>query len=114
MDDDAAIESEQAVREQELVDRVVASFADTSGERLRVLLSELVEALHGFVRSVRLTETEWNAGIDFLTRVGRITGPTRQEFVLLSTYSASPGRPSRSATKQSVGRPRPQSSARSS
>jgi protocatechuate 3,4-dioxygenase beta subunit len=31
-----------------------------------------------------VTEAEWRAGIDFLTRVGAITTPTRQEFILLS------------------------------
>lgn len=81
---DATAVTEQAEREQELIETVVASFAGTADPRLRELMAELVRALHGFVRRVRLTEQEWNAAIDFLTRVGRITSPTRQEFVLLS------------------------------
>jgi hydroxyquinol 1,2-dioxygenase len=33
---------------------------------------------------VRLTEAEWNTGIEFLTRVGHMTSAHRQEFILLS------------------------------
>jgi hydroxyquinol 1,2-dioxygenase len=33
---------------------------------------------------VKLTEAEWLAGIEFLTRVGHITDDKRQEFILLS------------------------------
>jgi hydroxyquinol 1,2-dioxygenase len=36
------------------------------------------------VREVRLTEREWQQGIDFLTAVGNITDDRRQEFILLS------------------------------
>ena len=44
----------------------------------------LVKHLHAFVRDVRLTEDEWGAAIDFLTRAGHITDDVRQEFILLS------------------------------
>ncbi|MDN5896577.1 MAG: hydroxyquinol 1,2-dioxygenase, partial [Nocardioides sp.] len=44
----------------------------------------LVRHLHGFIRDVRLTEAEWNAAIEFLTKVGDITDDQRQEFILLS------------------------------
>ncbi|KTS09078.1 dioxygenase [Microbacterium testaceum] len=75
---------EQTAREDALVERVRASFAGTPDARLKLLMEELVDTLHDYVRRVRLTEQEWNVAIDFLTRVGRITSPTRQEFVLLS------------------------------
>jgi hydroxyquinol 1,2-dioxygenase len=78
------ISPEQAAREQELVERVVDSFAGAEDERLRTVLSSLVRHLHGFLREVRLTEEEWKQGIDFLTAVGRITDDRRQEFILLS------------------------------
>jgi protocatechuate 3,4-dioxygenase beta subunit len=44
----------------------------------------LVQHLHAFIREVRLTEREWQEGIDFLTRVGHMTDDQRQEFILLS------------------------------
>ncbi|TXR57627.1 hydroxyquinol 1,2-dioxygenase [Quadrisphaera setariae] len=80
----AGVSPEQRAREEELVERVVASFAATPDPRLRHVLEELVRHLHGFVRSVRLTEEEWSAAVAFLTRTGHTTSGTRQEFVLLS------------------------------
>jgi hydroxyquinol 1,2-dioxygenase len=71
-------------REQAVTDAVVASFADTSDERLREVLESLTRHLHAFAREIRLTEQEWEAGVGFLTRVGHITDDRRQEFILLS------------------------------
>lgn len=78
------ISPEQADVEQELVDTVVSSFDKTEDPRLRQLMQALTRHLHNFLREVRLTEEEWNAGIDFLTAAGHITDDKRQEFVLLS------------------------------
>ncbi len=75
---------EQAAREHDLVERVVASFADCPDPRLRQVMESLTRHLHAFVRDVRLTEPEWNAAIAFLTAAGHITDDKRQEFVLLS------------------------------
>lgn len=74
----------QSAREEALVDEVIRSFASGGSAREREVMGSLVRHLHSFVRDVRLTEQEWTRGIDFLTRVGRITTGTRQEFVLLS------------------------------
>jgi hydroxyquinol 1,2-dioxygenase len=76
--------AEQAAREQELTDRVVASFAGADDERLRTVLQSLTRHLHAFLREVRLTEDEWNKGIEFLTAAGHLTDDKRQEFILLS------------------------------
>jgi hydroxyquinol 1,2-dioxygenase len=75
---------EQAAREQELTDRVAASFDGADDERLRTVLQALTRHLHAFLREVRLTEDEWNKGIEFLTAAGHITDDKRQEFILLS------------------------------
>lgn len=75
---------DQQVREAELVRAVIASFANTTDTRLRLVLEALVRHLHTFLRETRLTEEEWRAGIDFLTAAGHITDERRQEFVLLS------------------------------
>lgn len=63
---------------------VVASLAGTPDTRLREVLSSLVTHLHGFVRDVELTQAEWDAAIDFLTRTGQMCDDHRQEFILLS------------------------------
>src|ERR671912_1749772 len=75
---------EQAAREQELTDRVVASFEGADDERLKTVLQALTRHLHAFLREVRITEDEWNQGIEFLTAAGHITDDRRQEFILLS------------------------------
>lgn len=80
----AAVSDEQTAREDQLVQRVLESFADTPDRRLRQIMQAAVRHLHAFLRDVRLTEAEWKQGIDFLTAVGHITDDRRQEFILLS------------------------------
>ncbi|MDR7383440.1 intradiol ring-cleavage dioxygenase [Promicromonospora iranensis] len=83
-EDDHAAAPEQAAREQDLTDRVVASFDRAGDERLKTVMQALTRHLHAFLREVRLTEDEWNKGIEFLTAAGHITDDRRQEFILLS------------------------------
>jgi hydroxyquinol 1,2-dioxygenase len=70
--------------QDDLTRAVVDRFADTPDPRLKEVMTSLVRHLHAFARDVRLTEAEWLAGIEFLTRVGRMTSERRQEFILLS------------------------------
>ncbi|ONI87719.1 hypothetical protein ALI22I_21215 [Saccharothrix sp. ALI-22-I] len=77
-------QEEQVRREEELTATVLASFRNAPDERLKTVMSSLTAHLHAFIREVRLTEDEWNAGIGFLTDVGHITDAKRQEFILLS------------------------------
>lgn len=78
------ISEQQRKVEEDLVDRVVASFGNCENPRLRQVMQSLTVHLHDFIREVRLTEEEWNTAIEFLTAVGHITDDKRQEFVLLS------------------------------
>lgn len=78
------VSAEQARREQQLVDEVLASFDGATSPRLRQVMQSLARHLHDFAREVRLTEQEWEAGIEFLTTAGHITDDKRQEFILLS------------------------------
>ncbi len=77
------VTAEQAEREQLVLDQALASF-DGASPRLRQLMQSLTRHLHAFAREVRLTEQEWQAGIEFLTAAGHITDDNRQEFILLS------------------------------
>lgn len=79
---DAALE--QATREQRVTDEVLASFESGGSPRYADIMRSLVRHLHAFAREVRLTEREWEQGIEFLTRAGHITTDKRQEFILLS------------------------------
>jgi len=78
------ISPEQQAVEQQLVDTVIASFDKAEDERLKQVMQSLTKHLHNFIREVRLTEAEWNKGIEFLTAAGHITDDKRQEFILLS------------------------------
>ncbi len=78
------VSAEQAEREAQLVERVVASFGATPDPRFRDLMQALTRHLHAFLREVRLTEEEWRRAIEFLTAAGHITDDRRQEFILLS------------------------------
>jgi hydroxyquinol 1,2-dioxygenase len=78
------VTAEQERREQRVVDDVLASFEGAESVRLKQIMQSLTRHLHDFVREVRLTQDEWQSGIDFLTAAGRITDERRQEFILLS------------------------------
>jgi maleylacetate reductase len=79
--DDAAV---QAAREAAVTADVLASFAGATSPRYREVAQSLVRHLHGFAREIRLSQDEWQFGIDFLTRAGHLTDDRRQEFILLS------------------------------
>jgi catechol 1,2-dioxygenase len=70
--------------EEHSAEAVAASFAEAADPRLREVMTSLVRHLHAFVKDVELTEEEWAAGIDFLTRTGQACDDVRQEFILLS------------------------------
>ena len=69
-------------------ERSVEAVNDRMGEdinlRLREVMESLIKHLHGFVKEVELTQTEWEIAIDFLTRTGQMCDDKRQEFILLS------------------------------
>lgn len=63
---------------------VIESLRNTPDERLKEVLTSLVEHLHAFVKDIEPSHAEWQAGIDYLTAVGHMCDETRQEFVLFS------------------------------
>jgi protocatechuate 3,4-dioxygenase beta subunit len=52
--------------------------------RLRSLMAGVIRHLHDFAREYRVSEGEWRAAIEFLTRTGQTCSGVRQEFILLS------------------------------
>jgi hydroxyquinol 1,2-dioxygenase len=70
--------------ESSITDAVQRTFDNTEDARAKQVFVALVQHLHDFAREVRLTGEEWFTAIDFLTRVGKISSDTRQEYVLLS------------------------------
>jgi len=77
----------QAMRnlnEGNITQAVLAQLIDMPENRLKDILSCLIQHLHAFARETGLTEAEWKSGIDFLTATGQMCTDTRQEFILLS------------------------------
>lgn len=79
-----AIEPTRDLTDEQLTQAVLDSFRGAPSGRFREIAGSLVRHLHAFVEDVQLTEAEWLAGIDFLTRTGHITDAQRQEYILLS------------------------------
>lgn len=63
---------------------VLEQMAATPDARLREIMGAAVRHLHAFARETGLTPAEWIKGIEFMTAVGRMCSPERQEFILLS------------------------------
>jgi hydroxyquinol 1,2-dioxygenase len=74
----------QLVTEDNVTDLAAARWGTARDPRTAELLTALVRHLHAFAREVRLTEAEWMAGIQWLTRTGQISDEKREEFILAS------------------------------
>jgi hydroxyquinol 1,2-dioxygenase len=72
------------INEHTITDAVIARMSSMSDERLKTIMTSLTQHLHAFARETRLTESEWMAGIEFLTATGHKCDEKRQEFILLS------------------------------
>lgn len=70
--------------ETNLSDAVIAAMDGARDARFKTIMTSLIRHLHAFIQEVGLTETEWLAGIRFLTAVGQKCDEKRQEFILLS------------------------------
>ena len=67
-----------------ITDAVLEQMATTQDPRMKEVMASAVKHMHAFAREVNLTPGEWINGIAFLTAVGKMCTPERQEFVLLS------------------------------
>ncbi|WP_025769783.1 dioxygenase family protein [Thioalkalivibrio sp. HK1] len=72
------------IDEDNITDTFMGYMGSDMDPRLRVVLGCLVKHLHRFATEVNLTHEEWNKGIEFLEKAGRISNAQRHEFVLLS------------------------------
>ena len=71
-------------RQQDVTDAVLAVMERTGDARLREIMVSLVRHLHGFVRDVRLTETEFREATAILNEMGKLTSDTHNEMVLMA------------------------------
>jgi hydroxyquinol 1,2-dioxygenase len=70
--------------EGNLTDAVLEKLEGAPDPRFKQVMTSLIKHLHAFVRETELTETEWFAGIQFLTATGKKCDDKRQEYILLS------------------------------
>jgi len=61
---------------------VISAMSKAPNARLRQLSESFVRHIHAFAREVKLTETEYEIGIDFLNRIGKATTDAHNEGVL--------------------------------
>jgi hydroxyquinol 1,2-dioxygenase len=74
----------QLVTEENITELAVERWATARDPRLSEVMTALVRHLHAFARDVRLTEAEWMAAMQWLTRTGQISDEKREEFILAS------------------------------
>ena len=67
-----------------ITDAVLEQMSTTPDPRMKEIMEAAVRHLHAFARDVKLTPAEWIKGIEFMTKVGQMCTPARQEFILLS------------------------------
>ncbi|MDP9115503.1 MAG: intradiol ring-cleavage dioxygenase [Acidobacteriota bacterium] len=70
--------------EDDITTEVVRRFEGTEDPRLKQIMQSLVKHIHAFLKDVQLQESEWEKGIEFLTKTGQLCDDRRQEFILLS------------------------------
>lgn len=63
---------------------VLALNESVPNPRLKLILNNLVQKLHDFVKETNLSTEEWMTAIQFLTAAGQKCTDIRQEFILLS------------------------------
>ena len=63
---------------------VLSAMASAESPRLREVMESFVRHMHNFAREVRLTEEEFELGIDFLNRIGQATHDAHNEGILFS------------------------------
>lgn len=67
-----------------VTDIVIEAMSRTPDARLRAIMESFVRHAHAFLREVKLTDEEFEAGLDFLVRLGQSSGPEKNEVILAS------------------------------
>src|ERR1700691_605407 len=74
----------QELTPETITQAVLDQMASTPNPRMKQIMASAVKHLHAFAKDVNLTPAEWIKGIAFMTAVGKIWRPARQELILLS------------------------------
>ena len=74
----------RAYTPETITNAVIEQMSTTPDPRMKEIMEAAVRHLHAFAREENLTPGEWLKGIEFMTKVGQMCTPARQEFILLS------------------------------
>jgi catechol 1,2-dioxygenase len=70
--------------ERALTTKVLRAYSRIEYPRLRELVAILIRHTHSCLEEMTLTDEEWEFAWDFMARMAAITGPERNEFLLLA------------------------------
>jgi protocatechuate 3,4-dioxygenase beta subunit len=63
---------------------VLRAMSNTANPRLHTVVEAFVRHMHAFAREVKLSEAEYDLGIDFLNRIGQATNDSHNEGILFA------------------------------
>lgn len=69
---------------EEVTPTVLRAMAGTGNGRIRTVMEAFVRHMHAFAQEVKLTEAEYDLGIDFLNRIGQATHDSHNEGILFA------------------------------
>jgi catechol 1,2-dioxygenase len=67
-----------------ITERAAGAYSQIADPRLREIVTALIKHLHALAKEVRLTGPEWEFASDFMARMAAVSGPARNEFLLLA------------------------------
>jgi catechol 1,2-dioxygenase len=72
------------VPDYDLTAKVLRSYSNIEGARLRNVVSILIRHVHACLNEMKLTDEEWEFAWDFMQRMAAVTSPERNEFLLFA------------------------------
>lgn len=70
--------------QEQLTEAVIETMQKTPDPRLREIMTLLAKHLHAFVKEAKLTEPEWQMGLEKLIAIGQASKGTHNEAVLMA------------------------------
>ncbi len=69
---------------EDVTPAVLRAMSAADDARLRTVMEAFVRHMHAFAREVKLTEAEYDLGVDFLNRIGQATHESHNEGILFA------------------------------
>src|SRR5260370_26842409 len=69
---------------EDVTPAVLRAMSSANSRRLLTVMEAFVRHMHAFAREVKLTEAEYDLGIDFLNRIGQATHDSHNEGILFA------------------------------